>query len=807
MHGHRHPITHLRWRYIGRTLWLYRARAMLIVLSVAVGLFAFGLIAGAGYMLRTELPARYQEVNPASAVLHTSPFDTETVEAIRRMPEVAAAEGRTVAMLQYQHASGEWRDLQVFALQDYTSSQVNMVRPYRGPWPPPDHQALVERNSLAIMGLAVGDSLLVENDAGDRRRLPIAGLTHDMNQPPAQITDVPYAYVTRDTLEWLGLPRTFNELHLLVAEGRLDKAHITRVAQEATDKLERSGLTVYWTEVPEPGEHFVEDFLPTILVILGSLALLALILSSFLVINVIAALLTQQVRQIGIMKAIGARTAQIAAIYVRMVLCFGAGALVLAIPLGMIGARLFARFIAAQLNFDLADFRPAPAVLALEVMVGLATPVAAALWPILATARKTVREALQETGLEGEGPPQGTLARRLLALQQQLPLSRPLRLSLRNTFRRRGRLARTLLPLSLGGAIFMSVLSVRASLFRTLEETLVERGFDVQVQFSRPYQVRRIEYEVAQVEGVATLESWTAREAVPVHADGSQGDSLRVYALPATTQVFQPNLVAGRWLRPDDANALVIPTSLLALEPGFALSQTVTLRIGNEETNWQIVGINQLFQPPLVPAAVYVNQPYFWQEMGAYGRSDTARILTTAHDAATHRRVAQALENRLQAAGLKVKSIRTATEDRTVFTERFNIITIILLIMAFLLATVGSLGLMGTMSINVLERRREIGVMRAIGASDQAILRIVVAEGMVISLLSWAGAALLSQPMGRALSFQVGMNFAKLPLSYVYDLRAPVLWLLIIVVVSVLASLAPARSATAVSVRETLAYE
>jgi putative ABC transport system permease protein len=132
---------------------------------------------------------------------------------------------------------------------------------------------------------------------------------------------------------------------------------------------------------------------------------------------------------------------------------------------------------------------------------------------------------------------------------------------------------------------------------------------------------------------------------------------------------------------------------------------------------------------------------------------------------------------------------------------------VILLFMAFLLATVGSLGLMGTMSINVLERRREIGVLRAIGASDRAVIRLFVLEGVVISVIAWAGSIVLAQPMSRAMSYVVGMNFAKLPLTYVFDLRALPLWLTIAVVVSALSSLLPARAAARLSVRETLAYE
>ena len=796
----------LRWRYIWRGIWLYRSRTILIILSVAIGIFAFGLIIGAGATLRTELSARYQEVNPASTTLHVNEFDLPTVEAIRRMPEVAVAEGRSSRIIQYRQPSGEWHDLQLFALEDYTNNQVNRVRPWQGVWPPPDHQVLIERNSLGLTGAQVGDALVVENSLGDQRSLVIAGLVHDMNQPPAQITGVPYAYVTHDTLEWLGLPRSFNQLQILVAEGRKDKAYITRVAQAATEKLERDGLEVTWTEVPEPGKHFVEEFLPTILLILSILGILALVLSAFLVINVITALLTQQTRQIGVMKAIGARPMQIAELYLAMVLCFGVGALFLAIPLGAIGSRTFSSFVAGQLNFDLGHTAVPPLVVGLQIAVGLLTPVAAAFFPVTATVKRSVHEALADAGVESPQQDAST-THPLIVWQQRLPISRPMRLALRNTFRRRGRLIRTLIPLTLGGALFMSVLSVRASLFLTLEQTLIERGFDVQIQFSQPYPLRRIEAVVKQVPGVAVQEGWTVRQGAPVRADASQGDQLFVYGIPAQTAVFQPNLIAGRWLTPADSNAVVVPRALLQWEPHLALGGPMTVRIGRDELTFEIVGVIQTFQPPIAPAIVYTNQSYLWREVGGTNRADMVRILTFTHDGATQRSVAQAAQNRLQRVGLQVQSTRNASEDRVIFSERFNIVTVILLFMAFLLAIVGSLGLMGTMSINVLERRREIGVLRAIGASDRAVIRLFVMEGVVISVIAWAGAIVLAQPMSRIMSYAVGMNFAKLPLTYVFDLRALPLWLTIAVVVSALASLLPARSAARLSVRETLAYE
>jgi putative ABC transport system permease protein len=797
----------LRWRYAFRDLWLHKTRTILVILSIGVGVFAFALIWGTAGTLSTELPAHYLAVHPASATLHTTFLDEEFLDAVERMPEVAAAEGRHSTLIRFRKPSGEWHDMRLFALQDYKDSRINRVYPYQGEWPPADRMILIERNSLFLTELSVGDSLVVETANGDQRPLPIAGLAHDMNQPPAQITGVPYAYVTRDTLEWLGLDNEFNLLYLIVAERPFDRAHIRDVARAAADKLERAGAIVFWEEVPEPGKHFVQEFLPTILLILGSLGILALVLSGLLVTNVIMAILTQQTRQIGVMKAIGARPVQIASIYLRMVLFFGAAALVMAIPLGALAAFGFSRFVAGQLNFDLTRLEIVPWVLALEILVGLLVPVLAAIYPVASTARATVHEAIQDSGLDATPVGQTQVGKALQKAQETLGLSRPLRLSLRNTFRRKGRLARTLIPLVLGGAIFMTVLSLRASMFRTLEEMLASQGFDVQIQLNQPYRIRRIEREAAQIPEITRLEAWGFREGVPIRPGGVQGDSVFVYALPADTELFTPDLIAGRWLEPGDTNAIVVAVGLLEDEPDLEVGSELALKIGDEEITWHVVGIHRAFQPPIAPPVVYVNQPYFWQELGSHGQTDMVRIVTTHHDAESQTRVAQALEDRLQAALIEVRSTRTASEDRRIFTERFNIITVIYMVMAVLMATVGGLGLMGTMSINVLERKREIGVMRAIGASDRAVLQIFVIEGVIIGQISWLGALILSQPMSRFMSIRVGMVFAKLPLSYVFDLSAPLLWMVIVVVVAALASLAPAYSAARIAVRETLAYE
>ncbi|MFN2137025.1 MAG: FtsX-like permease family protein [Candidatus Promineifilaceae bacterium] len=797
------PFTSLRWRKAWRDLSLHRLRSVLVILSIAVGVFTFGLILGARNTITTELHSQYLSVAPASADLHTSLIDEEMVASVGRMPEVGVAAGRLNTIVQYLDSAGEWQDLQLYARDDYQESEVNIIYPFEGEWPPGKHNILIERNSLPLIAAELGQELVIEAANGQKRALTITGLVHDMNQLPAQVTGVPYGYVSFDTLEWLGMPREFNELQIVVAEDRFDKTHITRVAEAVRDKLEKASVVVSWTEVPEPGEHLVEEFLPTIIYILTSLGLLALLLSAFLVVNVITAVVTQQQKQIGIMKSVGAKGRQIMSIYLRMVLVLGLAALLLAVPLSMLGAHEFSRFIAGQFNFDLGKLRPVVSVILLEVLAALLVPVLAALYPIRNGTRVTVREAIQDYGLEGSGSHLTPLERGI----DRLPISRPLRISLRNTFRHKGRLARTLITLMLGGAIFMSVLAVRRSLYNTLEETLLSQGFDIQIQFDRPYRAERVANEAAGTPGVAVAETWQLAQGILLQDDGTDGDDLIVYALPPDTELYEPRIKAGRWLSSDDGAAVVVPMSLGSRDAQEMIGQLLTVRLGAKEEDLVVVGVLEAFQPPIVPPSVYVNKTYYDRELGGYEMANLLRVLVDSETGYVDQEVRNTLEQRLEFIGLDVRSVHTLSSDRAIFSERFNIITVILLVMASLMAVVGALGLMGTMSINVLERKREIGVMRAIGASDRAVLRIFLLEGIVIGIMSWAGAILISQPMSRLISRQVGLAFLELPLHFKYNWFGPLLWLIIVIFISALASLLPAYNAARLSVRETIAYE
>jgi putative ABC transport system permease protein len=791
-----------RWRKVVADLWSNRTRTVLVVLSIAVGVFAVGMIAGAGVIMTRDLRAQYAATKPSSGQIFTrDAFDEDLVHAIRRLRSVRDAEGRRVVSARYEASPGRWREIQLIALRDYRDIRVNTLTPTGGAFPPPQKELLLERSSVAAVGARIGEALLIETPDGRRRSMRVAGTVHDLSQISSFFTGAAYGYISVDTLEWLGETRDFNRLDFTAAGEALDRAQVHRVAAEIRSKIEGSGRVVYFTLVFQPGKHWADDSLQAMTLILGVLGALSLLLSGFLVVNTITALLTQQIRQVGIMKAIGARADQIVGMYLTMVLAFGLLALFLAIPLGIAGARALAGFTGNLLNFRTGGYVPTWGVLALQVAAGVLVPLAAALYPVFNGVRITVRQAISSYGIGEEAAGRGGLDR---LVERVRGLSRPALLSLRNTVRRRWRLALTLVTLTLAGAIFIGILSVQRSLLGVLDTLFRYWSYDVQVEFARSYRIDQLEREALRVPGVTAAESWGFRSIWRVRPDGTESVGILLITLPAQTTMLQPIMLRGRWLHPDDENAVVINTDLLREEPDLTVGGELVLKVGTRETTWRVVGVTQgILSGPFV----YANYPYASRVARTHGRGDRALIVTERHDAASVTQVSRGLEAHFRRLGLRIASNQTIPELRVLIAAQFNVIILFLLIMAVLLAIVGGLGLMGTMSINVLERTREIGVMRAIGASDRAVVQIVLAEGVLIGVASWVLGTVLAFPLGYALSNAVGTAFLRTVPDYRFSGAGVLLWLAIVVVLAAVASVLPAWNASRLTVRDVLAYE
>jgi putative ABC transport system permease protein len=230
----------------------------------------------------------------------------------------------------------------------------------------------------------------------------------------------------------------------------------------------------------------------------------------------------------------------------------------------------------------------------------------------------------------------------------------------------------------------------------------------------------------------------------------------------------------------------------------------VVLKIEGRKTSFHVVGT--VLGMGLLPVA-YASYADIMHVTEEFGQVSSLMVVTARHDEQSQIQTATTLEAYLEQAGSRIGSIQLMKEEMGEAENSFNLIILLALVMAFLLAIVGGLGLMGTLSINVLERTREIGVMRAIGAPDGAVAWVFIVEGIVIGVISWLLGVILSIPLGNLLSAAIGQAILDVPLDSAFSMAGAWLWLVVVIILSALASFWPARNATRLTVRDVLAYE
>jgi len=792
-----------RWKKVWADFWGNKSRTMLTIMTIMVGTFAVGFTSNMNLYILESLDSDYLSSSPSEGTVSAYPLDDDMVRMAREVPGVDAVEGIAQTSGNLIRAGQEPLTILFTGLDNPGTLTVNQIKPAPGETslPPLGEKEVLIDSSAAPLGYRPGDMLVIELTNGKRRELKMIGYAHDVTAPPYSLARMVTAYVTPKTLEWLGGSQSYNQLNISIKDNPTDAAHVTEVAQAVADRMERAGATVYFVNVYQPGHHYAWSIMQGVFFLLSVLGYMTVLLSAFLVINTITALMTQQTRQIGIMKAVGGGMGQISVMYLALVLGFGLAALAIAVPLANFAAQNIGAGMANFINVTPLPFKTYPQTLIQQAIVSLLVPLLAALYPIFNSVRMTVREAISDYGIGGNATPKDKRVSRTALL-----IPRPIRLSLRNVFRRKLRLGLTLFTLVLGGAIFIGVHNLRESFDKAIKDIQGYILADINVSFPRYYRFDEVAPIAESVPGVSSVEGWTEAEGTLITSREQAGTQIAFVAPPSTSTLIDPVIIAGRWLTTGDENAVVIGNHLLAKFPDLKVGDWLTVDIDNKETKWQIVGIYTIvgnINPPLL----YVNYEYLSRLIGRPGQVYSIRILTDQHDEETQKKISEQIQTLYEELGIQVNTAGLGAEFVSSQKSQTDILVYMMLVMSSLIAIVGGLGLMGTMSINVLERTREIGVMRAIGASNGNVQSIVIVEGMVIGVISWAISIVFSLPITYVLCFGVGMALLTTPMNAVYGVTGIIAWLIFTLVLAAIASALPARGASRLTVKDTLAYE
>jgi putative ABC transport system permease protein len=793
-------VTGVRWRKVFRDIASHPGRSLLAVLAMAAGVFEIGAMLYKFALLQPELTTMHGRTRPASATLLTDAADDSVVAWVRRVPGVAVAEARPVVVARAKIGPDEWMPIVFQVVRDFDRQELDLFRPERGSWPPARDQILLERSALQIPGMEKVDSLIVRLPGGVDRALAVAGTVYAPGLAPAWMEHMLPGFVAWNSSVRGEEYGESAQVRIVVADHPLDEGYIREVADSVKARLVSRGVAVSRVTVPVPGRHPHADQMEAFLFLLLAFGILSFLLSTVLVAGMIHALMAEQVKQVGMMKAIGATSRQVAGIYLAQVGVLSAAALAIGIPAGLVVGRAYAEFAAGILNADLSHRTFPLWLLFAEIAVGLVVPMLVAMGPVRRAAGITVREALSD---EGTGNPFGERrAERWLMGLAALP--RPLALSLRTTFQRRGRLVLTVATLAVGGAVFVSALNVAAAWTRSVERDFERRRYDLTVSLAAAQPVAEIDRVLAGVPRVERAEYWPGASPYLIGPDGVPGSTLALVGPDPGSKLLDLPLHSGRWLRPEDSTAVVINRAVLTRYPGLTVGDTVRVRFEGRTAAFPIAGIVKEMAPMPVIYAARSAVLALTRRSGEESR--TIRLVTRGHSDADQRAAAAEVERAFAAAGIEVLGLQRMEDVKKSILDHLVIILAVLTMASVIVVIVGGLGLASTLMLNVVQRTREIGVLGAIGAGPRTIAANVWFESLILGVLSWGVSMVLAVPASWLLESVTGNIFFKAPLDFYFSPGAAGLWLAVVLVLASLSSAYPARRAARLPVREALAH-
>ncbi|MBA2682426.1 MAG: ABC transporter permease, partial [Ktedonobacteraceae bacterium] len=484
--------------------------------------------------------------------------------------------------------------------------------------------------------------------------------------------------------------------------------------------------------------------------------------------------------------------------YMLLVGIYAFSGTIIGLIAGMFVGYALTAYISSVLNLDIGGLRLEPGIIVPGILVGLGTPLLAAVGPVYTGMRITVHQALSGYGIQAKSGGTGKRSQVLRSVLAFLP--QQVHFAFRSLFRKRARLILTLAGLSITCSVFLAALVGISSLGASATSLLQTYHVEVEVVLSQPRASQQLENVISSINGVSLVE-----HSIGIPAKIGSED-VRLIGLEAKNHFYISHLQAGRWLTPQDLHAAVI-NSHMASQLGLHVGDLFTLHDSLHTQQLRIVGItvdnNGVTPTSLGVVLTTVAQADAFARI-ATNASNTFMVQTTSQNPAEIDATAVRIEDKLESLNLLVK-VQTTQQLIQTSQGELQTVSVLFAIAIATVALVGAMGLFNSLAMSILERRREIGILRSMGATTGTIIRIFWIEGTTIAFLSWIVALILG--LVSAYGFVQVLGALLVPLPFTFN-PWYLLWMLAFVLgVASVASIGPALAAGKIKIAQTLYYE
>ncbi len=783
-----------QWCKIAGDFRSHRLQVGLIGLILLLGTAGVVAALNARAILKREIARSYQAARSPDLALWFDRVDAPLLDLVRAQPGVAGVDARRIVGTRIEGPNGTWLPARLLVLRDFSQQHVGFLHQHSGRWPAPDEIGLlIEQSSLPLLPLGVGEPVRVRTPGGGAVAVPVSGILHDPAVAPSTQERIIYAYATPATAARLGQGSELDQVTVLMEDRSSGVVDLGNALREV---LVAKGVPPVRVEVL-PNNHPHAALMTAMLRVLGVMAAMAFVCSAALAAFSVSLWMKREVRQVGIMKTIGARSHQLAGQYLAPVGLLVAAAVCAGLPAGVLLGRALTRYYETSLNIDVIDWSVPTGLLWGELLGACGIPFLAMTAPIMRAARMTACEAIHDPGITAQTAPHPLTAKLLV-----MPGDRRLTFALRNTFRRPWRLAITLLALTAGGTLLLTACNLYESLMHVVDLSLAEQGHDIEVTVPRPMPAARLEAIARGLPGVETAEAWR-RAGVGLITEADEADGLieprhfGLTAYPVDSRLSGLPAKLGRWPAPAETNAIVVTRMVQNQMPGLRVGGELLLKFRERSTKVRVTGVVDEVATPMI----YTSFPTYEAVTGLGDGSTDLRIKATQPDA-----VVPAVDEALSQARIPIGQIQTRADRRGVLDDHFRVVTTVAKMVALAAALVGGICLAAFACLNVLERAREIGVIRALGATPRNVTAIFLAESGAIVLLSLALAAGLSVAATRALNDLTSRELLQVAVPLVVS-RTGLALLGGGLAAAMLGVWLPVRHLLLKSVRDALAYE
>ncbi|MCX6265961.1 MAG: FtsX-like permease family protein [Bacteroidetes bacterium] len=772
-------------------------RTSLVVFAMILGIWGVGTVAVSYVILMNDLNANYQRTAPQQLVLTSNNFEKLNLEDFRAKPEIEAAEFRDFSLHRIEIRPDVWIPLWLYGVENFEDFKVARVFWEKGNKSPGPGTILMERDGKNVSDIKLGSKPRIRI-AGKNLRIPVSGICFDPGQAPATQDAFVYTYTDKQTYRQLtGLPSNHR---LIIRLKNVNSAQdVMKVSRSLVNDLRRNGIEIGSVDMPRFNEHPHQWQLNTLLFLIGAIGFLAFIMGAVLVSQLVRAIMANQVRQIGILKAIGATQFQLFRIYILMLLVIGGLSGIFAIPLAVKSGSAFAYFVAGKLNFDILTKTIPLYVYVILILASLLLPVLLSLPILLKGTRISVKAALSDYGISqragvGEYP-----------FLKKLHLPDLLILAIRNSQRNINRLMVTIFAMAFGVAIFSTGFNVRQSLWELLSGYKNEMRYDVQVVLNNPVPGDLLIGPFKSLDNVTAVEKWLGGRGEIQSKVISTDKGAGIVALPGNSEFLKLKIREGRWLNASGEIEIVLNQQALALYKNPVIGSRINMNVGQKTIRAKIVGVTQQFERP----KVYIDIQQYDSLLNPDHLVNTLSFVAEKNSYEEVAALKKNIEKAISSSNLDVAYVMSQAERVKVIYDHLDIILSTIILLSFLVLVVSAVGMASATGINIWERTREIGVMRAIGATPKIIHTMFLNEGMITSVISILTGLLLSYP----LSLVAAMFFGNLMLGkdanldYAFSPSGFIVTIVVTLLFGWLASRIPANSAIKISTNNALSYE